>query len=261
MKEKDDIQKYIDSISGTDLYDADSFNVKIDNFDGPLDLLWFLIRRSKIDVNDIFVSDITEQYLQSISDLSSLDLEKASDFIEIAACLIEIKSKAMLPKIAPPQEEEESPERELIRRLEEYRLYKEASVKMKEHETVGLHFRDPDSHVGKPRLVLNDMNISGLVGALQKLFGKLEQKAKDNQTKSIRRDRFTVVDKINQIKEVFALNDVVKFEDLFDSDYNKSEIITTFQAMLELLKDQFFTAEQDHPFGEIILHRKKENDQ
>ena len=177
MKEKDDIQKYIDSISGTDLYDADSFNVKIDNFDGPLDLLWFLIRRSKIDVNDIFVSDITEQYLQSISDLSSLDLEKASDFIEIAACLIEIKSKAMLPKIAPPQEEEESPERELIRRLEEYRLYKEASVKMKEHETVGLHFRDPDSHVGKPRLVLNDMNISGLVGALQKLFGKLEQKA------------------------------------------------------------------------------------
>ena len=258
MKEKDDIQKYIDSISGTDLYDADSFNVKIDNFDGPLDLLWFLIRRSKIDVNDIFVSDITEQYLQSISDLSSLDLEKASDFIEIAACLIEIKSKAMLPKIAPPQEEEESPERELIRRLEEYRLYKEASVKMKEHETVGLHFRDPDSHVGKPRLVLNDMNISGLVGALQKLFGKLEQKAKDNQTKSIRRDRFTVEDKINQIKEVFALNDVVKFEDLFDSDYNKSEIITTFQAMLELLKDQFFTAEQDHPFGEIILHRKKE---
>ena len=199
MKEKDDIQKYIDSISGTDLYDADSFNVKIDNFDGPLDLLWFLIRRSKIDVNDIFVSDITEQYLQSISDLSSLDLEKASDFIEIAACLIEIKSKAMLPKIAPPQEEEESPERELIRRLEEYRLYKEASVKMKEHETVGLHFRDPDSHVGKPRLVLNDMNISGLVGALQKLFGKLEQKAKDNQTKSIRRDRFTVEDKINQI--------------------------------------------------------------
>ena len=261
MKEKDDIQKYIDSISGTDLYDADSFNVKIDNFDGPLDLLWFLIRRSKIDVNDIFVSDITEQYLQSISDLSSLDLEKASDFIEIAACLIEIKSKAMLPKIAPPQEEEESTERELIRRLEEYRLYKEASVKMKEHETVGLHFRDPDSHVGKPRLVLNDMNISGLVGALQKLFGKLEQKAKDNQTKSIRRDRFTVDDKINQIKEVFALNDVVKFEDLFDSDYNKSEIITTFQAMLELLKDQFFKAEQDHPFGEIIFHRKKENDQ
>ena len=131
---------------------------------------------------------------------------------------------------------------------------------MKEQETTGLHFRDPDDKVGKPRLVLNDMNIGGLVGALQKLFGKLEQKAKDNQLKSIQRDRFTVEDKIAQIMEIFALNEQVRFEELFDSDYNKSEIITTFQAMLELLKNQFFTAEQDHPFGEIILHRKKEND-
>ena len=84
MKDKDDIQKYIDSISGSDLYDADSFVVNLDNFDGPLDLLWFLIRRSKIDVKDIFLSDITEQYLKSISDIGSLDLEKASDFIEIS---------------------------------------------------------------------------------------------------------------------------------------------------------------------------------
>lgn len=260
MKDKDDIQKYIDSISGSDLYDADSFVVNLDNFDGPLDLLWFLIRRSKIDVKDIFLSDITEQYLKSISDIGSLDLEKASDFIEIAACLIECKSKQMLPKVEDPVDDEETPEKELIRRLEEYKLYKEASVKMKEQETTGLHFRDPDDKVGKPRLVLNDMNIGGLVGALQKLFGKLEQKTKDNQLKSIQRDRFTVEDKIAQIMEIFALNEQVRFEELFDNDYNKSEIITTFQAMLELLKNQFFTAEQDHPFGEIILHRKKEND-
>lgn len=258
--EKDEIQKYIDSISGSDLYDADSFVIKIENFDGPLDLLWFLIKRAKIDVNEIFVSQITEQYLQSIANIESLDLEKASDFIEVAACLIEIKSKAMLPKLEVQESEEESPEKELIRRLEEYRLYKEASVKMKEQETVGLHFRAPDNNVGKPRLVLNDMNISGLVGALQKLFGKLDSRAKENQLKSIKKDRFTVEDKIAQIMEVFSLNDEVKFEDLFDSDYNKSEIITTFQAMLELLKNQFFTARQDCPFGEIILHRKNNDD-
>lgn len=260
-KQKDDIQKYIESLEGTDVYDDSSFVVKIENFDGPLDLLWFLIKRAKIDVKDVFLSEITEQYLQSISNIDALDLEKASDFIEVAACLIEIKSKAMLPKLAPPPEDEESPEKELIRRLEEYRLYKEASVKMKEQETVRLHFRDPDDKVGKPRLVLGDMNISGLVSALQKLFGKLEQRTKDNQLRSIRKDRFTVAEKIEQIKEVFSMNDEVKFEDLFDSDYNKSEIITTFQAMLELLKDQFFTAKQDTPFGEITLYRKKENDQ
>lgn len=257
---KDDIQKYIESIEGSELYDIDSFVVKIENFDGPLDLLWFLIRRSKIDVNDIFVSQITEQYLQSISNIESLDLEKASDFIEVAACLIEIKSKAMLPKPSAPLEDEDSPEKELIRRLEEYRIYKEASVKMKEQETIGMHYRAPDNSVGTPRLVLSDMNISGLVKALQKLFGKIEQKAQENQLRNIRKDRFTVAEKMNQIMEVFALNDEVKFYDLFDNDYNKSEIITTFQAMLELLKNQFFTAEQEHPFAEIILHRVKEYD-
>lgn len=256
---KDEIQKYIDSISDMDLYDGDSFKVKIENFDGPLDLLWFLIKRAKIDVNEIFVSQITEQYLASIADMDSIDLEKASDFIEVAACLIEIKSKAMLPKIVVQDEPEDSPEKELIRRLEEYRIYKDASVKMKEQETVGLHFREPDSKVGRPRLVLNDMNINGLVDALRKLFGKLDQKAQENQLRQIRKDRFTVAEKIQQIMEVFSLNDEVKFGDLFDSDYNKSEIITTFQAMLELLKDQFFTAEQDHAFGEITLHRVKDN--
>ena len=96
---------------------------------------------------------------------------------------------------------------------------------------------------------------------MQKLFGKLEQRTKDNQLRSIRKDRFTVAEKIEQINEVFSMNDEFRFEYLFDSDYNKSEIITTFQAMLELLKDQFFTAKQDTPFGEITLYRKKENDQ
>ena len=96
---------------------------------------------------------------------------------------------------------------------------------------------------------------------MEPIFLKLEQRTKDNQLRSIRKDRFTVAEKIEQIKEVFSMNDEVRFEDLFDSDYNKSEIITTFQAMLELLKDQFFTAKQDTPFGEITLYRKKENDQ
>jgi len=257
---KDDIQKYIDSLEGSDVYDSSSFVVKIDNFDGPLDLLWFLIKRAKIDVNDIFLAPITEQYLQSIAAVDVLDLEKASDFIEVAATLIEIKSKAMLPKIVEPQDDDDDPGKDLIRRLEEYRIYKEASVKMKEQETTGLHFRDPDDSVGTPRLVLPDMDIKGLVGALQKLFGKLEQRAQENQLRSIRKDRFTVAEKMQQMMEVFALNDEVKFNDLFDSDYNKSEIITTFQAMLELLKNQFFTAEQDSPFGEITLHRVKDND-
>lgn len=252
---REEIQKYIDSLEGKDAYDPDSYEVHLENFDGPLDLLWFLIRRSKIDISEIFVSEITEQYLASMSQLEKLDLERASEFIEVAACLIEIKSKALLPRPPVTDEGEDDPERTLIRRLEEYRLFKEASKKIKDIEVTGQMYRDPDPSVGKPRLVLNDMTMDGLLEALKKMFVKLDVKAKANQERNIVKDRFTVAEKVAQVREYFADADTIKFTDLFDDDYNKSEIITTFQAMLELLKGQFFSAEQHEVFGEILLHR------
>ncbi len=249
----EEIQRYIDSLEDKDVYNPDSYEVHLENFDGPLDLLWFLIRRSKIDINEIFVSEITEQYLASMSQIETLDLERASEFVEVAACLIEIKSKALLPRPPVIEDPEDDPERTLIRRLEEYRLFKEASTKIKEIETTGLHYRNPDSSVGKPRLVLGDMTMDGLLSALKKMFLKLEIKAQDNQQRNIVRDRFTVAEKIAQIREYYAEAECIKFTDLFDDDYNKSEIITTFQAMLELLKEGFFKAEQKEVFGEINL--------
>ncbi len=260
---KEEVQKYIDSLADKDVYNPDSYEVHLENFDGPLDLLWFLIRRSKIDINEIFVSEITEQYLATMSQVENLDMEKASEFVEVAACLIEIKSKALLPR---PEEynvggDDTDPEKELIRRLEEYRIYKEASLKIKEIETTGMHYRNPDSSVGKPRLVLNDMTMDGLVEALRKMFVKLEIKAQENQQRNIRKDRFTVADKIAQIRDYYEDAETIVFTDLFEADYNKSEIITTFQAMLELLKGQFFRAEQKEVFGEILLHRIREENE
>ena len=258
---KEEIQKYIDSLADKDVYDPDSYEVHLENFDGPLDLLWFLIRRSKIDISEIFVSEITEQYLATMSQVENLDMERASEFIEVAACLIEIKSKALLPRPQEIPDSEDDPEKTLIRRLEEYRIYKEASLKIKEIETTGMHYRDPDSSVGKPRLVLNDMTMEGLVEALKKMFVKLEIKAQENQQRNIKKDRFTVADKIAQIRDYYADAETITFTDLFDDDYNKSEIITTFQAMLELLKGQFFRAEQNQVFGEILLHRIREENE
>lgn len=254
-EKREEIQKYIDSLADKDVYNPDSYEVHLENFDGPLDLLWFLIRRSKIDINEIFVSKITEQYLASMSQIENLDLERASEFIEVAACLVEIKSKALLPRPPVIDEGEDDPERTLIRRLEEYRLFKEASKKIKEIETTGLHYRDPDPGVGKPRLVLGDMTMDGLIEALKKMFVKLEIKAQSNQERNIVKDRFTVAEKMAEIKDFFEDAVTVRFTDLFESDYNKSEIITTFQAMLELLKGQYFRAEQHEVFGEILLHR------
>ena len=114
----EEIQRYIASLEDKDVYNPDSYEVHLENFDGPLDLLWFLIRRSKIDINEIFVSEITEQYLASMSQIETLDLERASEFVEVAACLIEIKSKALLPRPPVVEDPEDDPERTLIRRLE-----------------------------------------------------------------------------------------------------------------------------------------------
>lgn len=252
---REEIQRYIDSLADKDAYDPESYEVHLENFDGPLDLLWFLIRRSKIDISEIFVSEITEQYLASMAEIDKLDLERASDFVEVAACLIEIKSKSLLPRPPVIDAGEDDPERTLIRRLEEYRLLKEASLKIKEIETTGLMYRDPDPNVGKPRLKLNDMTMEGLIEALKKMFVKLDVKAKSNEARNIVKDRFTVAEKMASVMEIFDEADEIKFTDLFEPDYNKSEIITTFQAMLELIKTQFFSAEQREVFGEITLKR------
>ncbi len=236
-------------------YDENSYRVKLEQFEGPLDLLLHLIKSAKIRIEDIFVSEITEQYLSYMDQVASLDLDSASEFIEMAAWLLEIKARSLLPK---PQEElppEEDPQKQLIRRLEEYKLYKEACAKMKEQEAVGMHFRAPDAGLAEPRFVLKDMNMDGLMAALQKMFLKLEKRSITARARHITLDRFTVAEKMAHIKDFMLLHERANFTELFDDDYTKSEIITTFQALLELLKLQFVRVEQHEVFGEITIIR------
>ncbi len=235
--------------------DSNAIKFHLVAFDGPLDLLLTLIKAAKIRIEDIFVSQITEQYLEYMQEIRDVDLEKASEFIEMAAWLLEIKSKSLLPKPKEEIPEEEDPQKQLIRKLEEYKLYKEASQKMKEQEVVGMHYREPDASVGKTHFLLKDMTMDGLMHALQKMFLKLEKRALIPTERKITLDRFTVADKISHIKDFMHMRDVAKFTDLFEDDYSKSEIITTFQALLELLKAQFVTAHQEETFGEITLKK------
>ena len=249
-------------ITDTDILEAELENgeatgyaVKLENFEGPLDLLLHLIKKAKIPIEDIFVSKITEQYLAYMDQIKEVDLDRASEFIETAALLLEIKSKSLLPK--PPVEEEdpEDAKKELIQRIQEYKLYKEASLKMKELETVDILYRDPDPSVGQTKFVLRDMTMDGLVKALQKLFLKMEQNALKPKERQIQLDRYTVEDRIGYIKDIMLLKPAVSFFDLFEPDYSKSEIITTFQALLELLKLQVVKAEQNEIFGDIMIRR------
>ena len=249
------LNDYIEKLKTTNDY-SDSYNVRLDSFEGPIDLLLHLVKAAKIRIEDIFVSAITEQYMKYMEQIDSVDLEKASDFIEVAAILLEIKSKSILPN-EEEEEDENSAKRELIQRIEEYKLYKEACEKMKEQETVGAFYKEPDSSVGDSRIILKDMNMDGLVKALQKLFLKMEQRALTAPQRKITLDRFTVAEKITHIKDALTVKEETSFFELFEADYTKSEIITTFQALLELLKMQFMHAEQKEIFGDIILRKIK----
>lgn len=231
------------------------YRVKLDMFEGPLDLLLHLIKRAKIRICDIFVSDITRQFLEFIeNDIDSIDLDKASEFLGMAAYLLEIKAKALLPKPETQKEDgEEDDGSELIRRLEEYELYKKEMDKLKDLETVGVRFREPDITVGDERTVLKDMTMEGLLSALQKLYEKAERRSLDTTPKEIVRDPYTVEEKQEYIKETLTEKKSVHFTELFGEEPTVNEIITTFQALLELMKLQFLTAEQTEVFGDINL--------
>ena len=242
-----------DEISEKEEYEG--YHVRLEKFEGPLDLLLHLVKIKKIEIKDIFVSHITEQYLEYMSEVADLDLERASEFLETAATLLEIKARRLLPKPQEELPEEEDPEKQFIRRLEEYKLYKEAGAKMKEQETVDIMYRPPDPSVGEPRFVLKDMTMDGLMAALKKMFLKMEKRSITQKERHITLDRFTVAEKMSHIRDFMYDREVARFDELFDDDYSKSEIITTFQALLELLKLQFITAEQKEVFGEIIIRK------
>ncbi len=235
--------------------DKDAYRFKLNDFEGPLDTLLFLIRKSKMSIEDVQISLITEQYLELMKDIDSIDLDKASEFISMAALLLEIKSKSLLPKPPEPEPDVVDEEKALKQQLKLYALYKEAAQKMKTTETEDIFYREPDPSVGKPRLVISDMNKDGLMDALKKMLVKLEERAELKKERHIVMDRFTVAEMVDIIKGKLEKKEKVSFFELFDEDYTKSEVITTFQAVLELIKNQQVTARQDSLFQDIIIHK------
>ncbi len=239
-----------------------SYHVVLSNYDGPLDLLLDLVKHEKIDIEDIFISNITEQYLEAMDQIDELDMDQAADFIVVAATLLEIKSKRLLPKIEDPivEEQAEDPETELITRLQEYKLYKEAAEKMREQEIINMHFRAPDDSVGTPRLILKDMTTNGLMNALKKMFDKIGERQQAVKVKMIERAPFTVDEKKEFIRERFKIVESCTFDELFDEDYTIGEVVTTFSALLELVKVQEVGVRQEDVFETItIVKRRPEN--
>ena len=232
--------------------------VSLKQFDGPLDLLLTLISNAKLDIQDIFVSEITEQYLESMKLVDELDMDSASEFLQMAATLLEIKSRAMLPKPPKPESEDEiSPEEALIRQLTEYKQFKEASERMHEleEEARALMTKMPEEYpLPPPTVEITGLTLDKLVKAFQRVLARAEanERAENMAGREIKRDQFTVSGCMTRIARKLR-GGRFAFSELFDEQMSKAEVITMFMALLEMAKSNRLHLEQENPYDEIYL--------
>ncbi len=230
------------------------FYFKLPAFEGPLDLLLHLIKENKIDIYDIPIVQITRQYTGYLDLMQELNLEIAGEFLVMAATLIHIKSKMLLPADDEEKEEPaEDPRAELVQRLLEYRAYKDSSLHLRKREDIWKDiFRrsaaDKNDIEFEPEPVLFEANVFDLISAFQKLMEKSPEKAVE-----ITRETLTVADRINYVVERLEKEDGIRFEDLFEEGGTKLTLIVTFLALLELVRLGLVKIYQEKAFGMIWL--------
>lgn len=234
-----------------------AYVVSLRQFDGPLDLMLSLISKAKLDIKDIFLSEITEQYLASIEDLSELPMDSASEFLQMAATLLEIKSRALLP-VPPRDDGEESPEEALIRQLTEYKQFKELSQRMQalEGEAKQLITKLPEEYpLPPPEFELTGMTLDGLAKAFARVLMRLESRGEgeEHERREIKRDAYTMQFCMARIQRRIKKGDVL-FSELFEGAPEKDEVIGMFLALLELLRLGRVRIAQKHVYEEIKVY-------
>ena len=237
-----------------------NMNFRLKDFDGPLDLLLTLIGKAQIDIRDIFVSDITDQYLSLVRNAPDLNMDEASDFLVMAATLIEIKSRSLLPKPPAPDEEEEDPETELIRRLEEYKRYKESADELRVFEKAARNVftKLPEEYpLPPPEVELTGLTLEGLIEAFRRIWARKPEAdyAAENHygSRDIHRDQHTVQECMLDLLKNIRQRKRMRFEEIFSEAPSKEEVVTYFLALLELLKLGQMHILQEGVYGEILL--------
>lgn len=237
-----------------------SYQVKIKMFEGPFDLLFHLIEQEKINIYDIPVAQITEQYLEYINKAQMMDLELSSEFLLMAATLLKIKSKMLLPKQPRAQEDNEEDTREqLIERLIEYRLFKRvaALLRIKAKEQDGLYMRKVGSlsdYLPKVSFIPGDLTLEALQNAMKIVLIRktvVEQQSAENH--NILKDRFSVRKRIMMLSRLLHKNKKTSFNLLLHNTRTKSEKIITLLALLEMVRVKKAVIIQEEMFGDIII--------
>lgn len=244
-----------------------AYEVKVEAFEGPLDLLLHLINRLEIDIYDIKMKEITSQYMEHVHAMQVLELNEASEYLVMAATLLSIKSKMLLPVTGFSYDEEldmdeVDPRDELVNRLLEYKRYKEAAIELKELESrQSLHFSKLPELPEPEQIMQFDVleqqyEVYDLLGAFQKLLKRKQLQAP--LSTRISKSEISIKDQMNHVvSRLTTLNRAVSFEELFDS-HEKSVIVATFLSLLELMKRQVIAVKQGANFSSLEIELSKE---
>ena len=232
------------------------YAIKLDIFEGPLDLLLYLIKKNEIDIYNIPVALITEQYLQYLKMIKSLNLDLAGEYLVMAATLIHIKSRMLLPEPEEPEEEEEDPRAELVRQLLEYQAFKEAAANLSQRPilerdvfTRAAFLPEEIEKLPPGEEDLIEVSIFELIEAFHRLVSRIDRK----ELLEIDLEKMSVTDIINDILERLSNEKNLTFEELLGEGKERWRIIYTFLALLELIKLKMVKAYQTSAFGVIRI--------
>ncbi len=237
------------------------YSIKIDNFEGPLDLLCYLIDKNKMNIYDVNLSGITDQYIEFLNTMEEMNLEIASEFVVMASTLLYLKSKKLLPK--QEEEEEEITEEELIRRIIEYKKFKEISKVFKENYAIFANrFYKKQEEIELPKQKLEKDYEPEKIPEIYRLLVernsvKINQNAK-NIEKIALVDKYTVAEKVREMYKVLTKQKKFIFNKLFSiNKKEKQEVVTAFSGLLEMSRRNKVETSQEEVFGDIVVEEKK----
>ena len=227
--------------------------IRLDIFEGPLDLLLYLIKKEHLNIYDIPITAVVDQYLQFLELMKFLDINIASEYMVMSATLINIKSKTLLPKVVEPEEPEQDPRDELVKRLLEYEKFKEAAEYLKEKERDRLKYIARSSSDTENKEVFLEASIFDLISAFKSALSEVPR----DIFFEIIKDEFTVEQKIHDLLHLFLMKETVLLLELFSSAKSKLEVVVIFLAILELIRLREIVAVQKELFGSIALARRQ----
>ncbi|KGG81395.1 chromosome segregation protein ScpA [Caloranaerobacter azorensis H53214] len=241
------------------------YNVVLEIFEGPLDLLLHLIDKNEVDIRDIPISKITEQYLEYLEKMKDLDLEITSEFLLMAATLLEIKSKMLLPKKKDEGKqleiEEVDPREDLVKKLIDYKRFKEAAIKLKEREELQrkLFFKpreEIDLDIRNENLELENVKIEDLFKIFCNIMKRNNIETRKIKIHEIKRDEISIEESMKRIEKILNEKKTVTFSELFDKNSSRIYIVVTFLSLLELMRLKVIAIKQEKNFGNIYITLK-----